>query len=53
VLAVTDSASRFTLLLPDKAQVDAAPGRLAGAAARFDRMVDGFVKGRRAGTTLR
>ena len=50
---LTDSAARFYLLLPDKAQVDSAPGRFDGAPRKFERMVDDLAKRAKPGTTLR
>jgi hypothetical protein len=53
VREVSDSATRFYLLLAEQAQVDTALGRFAGPPARIERMVDDIVKRHRPGATAR
>ena len=50
---VSDSASRFYLLLADRAQVDTALGHFAGPPSKFERIVDEIVKRQRPGETAR
>lgn len=51
VRELTDNASRFYLLLADRAQVDSAPGRFKGPPARFEGLADDIVKRQRPGRT--
>jgi hypothetical protein len=53
VREVSDSASRFYLLLADRAQVDTALGHFAGPPGKFERMVDDIVKRQRPGEAAR
>lgn len=51
VRELSDSASRFYLLLADRAQADTALGRFTGPPVRFERLADDIAKRLRPGRT--